>query len=540
MAGADQSERSDANVGLPLLQQASRAAFWNALLLPLLSLANLAFAVLIRRRFGLFSGVYDVLLGLLSALLLYSGVGIPASLPKFLPEVATLSGSSAVRRFLRQACFIRLACLGVLLVPFNLFADPLAQQLGLGPDGPLYIGLLSGLAMARALLQLMSQTLNAFFQQFWSNLFALLQALLDILIVGLTLLAGFEMAGVLGGLLVSAAVVAIASAKTAVGVVAARASEQSAQDRARDHDWLEGQAGRFYRFSAFSYLFGFVGFFSDMGFAAPTLALTLSPEQVALFATAFKLSLMTVVLVVSGFRGLYQPIFARLRIQADAQQLQRAFVVVSKAQLVILVPAALGLVVMSGDYIPLLFGPEFGPAVPISWVLLILMYGETAFNLPNIILSVDEQYRALFWTQSVAIAAAPLFVLTAGTTGLVGAAAVLGGARLTAALLGYVVCRRLYGLRFPWQFALRVGGVALVMAAILASARIVWPTSLVEALVLTFLGVAVYVAGLRVARVLGRDEIDLLRRSNVPGHAWVVALLSPHTQGPTETPGAGS
>jgi O-antigen/teichoic acid export membrane protein len=514
----------------PLLQQASRAALWNALLLPLLSVLNLAFAVVIRRRFGLFSGVYDVLLGLLSALLLYSGVGIPSALSKFLPEVAALSGAQAVGRFLRQAAIIRLGCLALLLVPLNLLAEPVSSKLGLGPDGPIYIALMSGLTVARAVLQFMSQALNAFFAQLRSNLFALAQAALDIALVGLALFVGFEMAGVLGGLLASASVVALASV-TSTRRLLSRAGAGMAEAHGRQpadrRAWFDGEADRVIRFSAFSYLFGFLGFFTDMGFAAPALALTLAPAQVALFATAFKLTFMTVVLVVSGFRGLYQPVFARLRIRNDPRQLQQAFAAVSKAQLVLLVPAGMGLMVMSGDYIPLLFGAEFRPAVPISWVLVGLMYAETAFNLPNIILSVDERYRALFWTQAVAIVAAPLFVITAGTLGLIGAAIVLGGSRLATALAGYSIGRRAYGLRFPWSFALKVGTVGLVMAVTIGTARLFWSTSPAEALTLTALGMLVYLVGLRIARVLGPEEIDLIRRSQVPGHAWVVAWLAP-------------
>lgn len=534
-------EGRPAAADVPLIERASRAALWNALLLPLLSIGNLVFAVLIRRWFGLSSGVYDILLGLLAALLLYSGVGIPQSIPKFLPEVSTLSGAAASRQFLRQAAAIRLLCLGILLVPLNVFAGPLAERLGLGSGGPLYIALLSGLAIVRAVAQVMTQALNAFFAQFWSNLFALVQAALDILLVGLVLVLGFEMAGVLGALLASTGLVALASARYAARLMQRSEGSEAtggAGGSQQDRRWLDGQAGRFYRFSAFSYLFGFLGFFTDMGFAAPALAFALSPDQVALFATGFKLTFMTVVLVVSGFRGLYQPVFARLRIRNDPRQLQQAFAAVAKAQLVVLLPAGLGLMVMSGDFIPLLFGREFLPAVPISWVLVGFMYAETAFNLPNILLSVDERYRALFWTQVVAVVAAPLFVVTAGSVGLVGAAVVLGVTRLATALLGYVICRRTYGVQFPWTFARRVGLAALLMAATIAAARFFWPTGAVEALTLTLAGVVLYLLGLRWARVVGPEEIDLLRRSKVPGHGWVVAWLAPSTGEVAGSPGS--
>ena len=54
------SERPPTRDTLPLARQFSRAAFWNTLLLPVIAALNLAFTILIRRWFGLFSGVYDV------------------------------------------------------------------------------------------------------------------------------------------------------------------------------------------------------------------------------------------------------------------------------------------------------------------------------------------------------------------------------------------------------------------------------------------------------------------------------------------------
>ena len=51
------SERPPTGGTVPLARQFSRAAFWNTLLLPVIAALNLAFAILIRRWFGLFSGV---------------------------------------------------------------------------------------------------------------------------------------------------------------------------------------------------------------------------------------------------------------------------------------------------------------------------------------------------------------------------------------------------------------------------------------------------------------------------------------------------
>ena len=501
------------------------------MLLPWIAAANLAFSVLIRRRFGLFSGVYDTLLAILTTLVSHTGLGIPGSLTKFLPEVVASADPAQLRRFLRQAAAIRFVLLGLLLLPLNVFATPLALELDLGPDGALYLRLLSGLMIARAVLDLAFKTLNAFFAQFWSNLFALIQGMLDVVLVSVILWLGYEMAGVLGSLLASTGIMAVVSA----GYVWLRFDRLSSQDVAGtdtgpapssdDTRWLAGQGKRFVRFSLFTYAVGLLGFFADMGFANLALAWMLTTEDVALFATAFKLSFMTIILGLAGFRGLYQPVFARLRIRNDPGQLQRAFSIITRGQLIVLLPAGMGLMVMCGDYIPLLYGNEFQPAVPVAWVLVAFMYPTAVFNIPGIILMVDEQYRATFWAQSIPMVAAPVFLLTAASSGLLAAAVVFGGAGLARALLTYAMCRRRYLLRFPWVFAARIGAVSLAMASTLGVIRSWWATTPVEAVTLTVLGMVLVCVGLRWTHALGPDEIDLLRRSRLPGQTWLLALL---------------
>ena len=511
----------------PLIEDVSTAAFWNVLLLPVLGLVNLVFAVVIRRRFGLVSGVYDVLIGLTSALVQYSSLGIPTGLMKFLPEVHTAYGPQVLRRFLRDAVILRLLLLGLLLIPVNLFADGLSQSFGLGPFGVTYLRIISVLALTRAGLDLAIRALNAFFAQLWSNMLALTQSVLELALVGTALLLGYA----IGGVLTSLAVGGVAVAGLGVGCVMWRlrnvlTGSSTAVSDGHPAGLFSGDR-RFLRFAAFTYFFGLSGYFTDMGFAAPALAVVLTPEQVALFATAFKLAFMTVALVVVGFRGVYRPLFSYIRIRNDRAQLQRTFDVVSKVQLVVLIPAGLGLIVMAGDYVPLLFGSAFEPAVPIAWVLIAFMYASTAFNLPGIVLSIDEQYRSLVWAQTPVLIATPLFLLVAAWSGLVQAAIVFGGMRLATALCAYVICRRLYGFHFPWAFASRVGGVSVTMAAALAVGRTLWPTSVVEALTLTLAGVLIFMLGVRVTRVIDPVEVEILNRTKIPGRDWVVRWLVP-------------
>ena len=500
------------------------------MLLPLIALATLVFSVILRRSLGLLSGVYDVLLGLTMALLQYSALGIPGSLAKFLPEISATSGSAEVRRFLLRASFVRFVLLGLTLVPVNLFADPLATQLELGALGTTYVRFVSVLVIARGVIDIATQTLNAFFAHMWSNLLALVQGVLNSVLLLVALYFGYALAGVFGALVGGATLVALASVSCAMWQLRRLDPQAVARTTSEVGPALEPDSlvPRFLRFTCFTYIFQLSLFFSGMGFAALALALVLTPEDVALFAIAFRLTTMTAGLVVAGFRGLYLPLFARVRMRNDVRQLQRTYEVVSKAQLLLLLPAGIGLIVMSGDYIPLLFGAEFLPAVPIAWVLVGFMYAETAFNLPRIILSVDEKYREVFTAQALLVLAAPVFLMTAAGNSLPAAAVVFGGARLLTALVCYRFCRHAYGLQFPWSYTGRLFAISLIMGGVLAAARMVWVTSILEALALTFVGAVVFCVGARRAKVLSAEEADLLNRTELPGRTRILAWLAPH------------
>ena len=108
------------------------------------------------------------------------------------------------------------------------------------------------------------------------------------------------------------------------------------------------------------------------------------------------------------------------------------------------------------------------------------------------------------------------------------AAVVFGGARVASSLAGYVLCHRWYGFRFPWRFAFKIGIVAGAMGAALVGVRALMDRSVAGIIGLTIAGAVVYLIGLRVARILGPEEIDLLERSDIPGKRLALAWLAPN------------
>jgi O-antigen/teichoic acid export membrane protein len=512
---------SAARAAATLFDRVSRSIAWNALLLPLITVLNAVTSILVRRGFGLHSAAYDILLGLSNTLLFYTSLGIPTSLSKFLPEHEAAGGRAATLRFLRQAACLRLTLLTAALVPVNVFAEPLAAWLLLGARGSLFIHVLSALAIGRALLELVIEGLHSNLGQLSVNLLTLLQSIFEPSLIGLALVLGYGIGGVIGALAFAAVLLTIAGLVPLVRVFAAIPARSTGSATTL---WRHAA---FWRFAVFTYVYELSLYFGGPDFSRTVLGTALGDaSQVALFSVGYYVALMVVVMMVSGFRGVYRPMFARLRVEGDPEQLRRAFSLVSQVQVALLVPAAVGLEVMMSDYIPLLYGEAFAPAVPVARVLVALLFTETAFNLGNIILSIDERYPPVLGAQVLLVLAAPVFLLTARHYGLIAGVVVLGSARLASVLVGYFVSRRFYGVRFPWRFTARVMLVSAVMGLALVAGRSLFPDSAPRAVALTVLGAAVFVGVARVSRLFGPEEIDLVRRSRIPGRSLLLGWLT--------------
>ena len=499
-----------------LAHRVSRSVFWNALLVPIAFVLSTVMSIVIRRAFGLGSGVYDVVSGLVGSVLLYSSLGLSTALTKFLPELEVTRGRRAVLAFLARASAARAVVLVAVLVPLNVLADVASDHLNLGVQGLLLLRLATLMVVARAVLDLGVKTLNAFLAQREVNLLALAQSLTDPAFIAVAIVSGLGIPGVIGALALSSALMGIGAALSAARIIARLPTEPSEAAAPSSPAARAAGFGDLARFASFTYLYELSLYFAGPAFACPALVVALGdPRQVALFSTGFYVAFNLVGLVVAGFRGVYRPMFAHLRASGDAEKLRAAFSAVTKAQVVMLLPVGVGLYVMSADYLPLLYGAPFGAGVWTTRVLVALLFTETAFNLGLIVLSVDERYRPVLLSQGLLVLAAPVFLLAARFGGVAAGAAVLGAARVAAVVSGYLVCRREYGMRFPWAFTARVAGASAVMAVVLVAGRAVWPTSALEALALTAVGGAVFAVAMR------------LERAKLPGGRYLVRWLAP-------------
>ena len=251
------------------------------------------------------------------------------------------------------------------------------------------------------------------------------------------------------------------------------------------------------------------------------------PEPVAIFATSYFVASSTVTLVVSGFRGIYRPAFAHVMAGGERAQLQRAFDLINKVQVLAVVPGRCG-AGGHGGRLPAaaLRRSRSRPPCRLRACSSSCCSPRRQLAVGLLVLWVDERYRAVLTAQAVMIAGAPLFIWTAAEFGLLPSAIVLGGSRLAASLLGYTEARRLYDVRYPWRFAAKVTLVSLVMVACLCGrARDLADVGHPGRRPALSSALSIVALGLRLFRVLGPGELELLERASIPGKHLLVRWL---------------
>ena len=511
--------------GRRLLPSVASSLFWNATLLPVVTFINLGASILIRRTFGLESGVYDVLVGISSTLLAYSSLGLPGTLPRFILDLEATVGMWPTVAFVRRVALLRMGLFVIPLLLLNAMTARVSAAFQLGEHGAFLLHAVTVLALGRAALDLADRTLHGLMAHRASNVIRGLQGVAVLVLV----VAIRRWEGGIGALVIGTGAIALVAASlgghVALGLARSSDKRQLGPDPVRQSgEFSPGlSVGRFWNFALLLYFGTVSGYFSGAGFASATLGIVSDGvEAVTLFNTGHQIPLMVSVVLLGGFQGLYVPLFGRLISTPD--RLRTGYQEVIKVYAILLIPAGAGLLVMLGDYIPLLYGQAFSPAVPIARILTVVIFVIAFLGLGGIVLTAAELSRPVASAQMLLVLGAVPFVLAASTGDLVLTAMIFPAGRLLASGAKHLIARRRFELRFPVAFVARVTLPSLVMIAVLIPSRSFLGTSWLEAILLTVVGAAVAVIGMRMIRVLGPRELDLLERAELPGARVLVRL----------------
>lgn len=530
---------------------ATRAAFWNTVLLPAKLgshlLAQLVLAnALPKAEFGVY--VLALSVGVTSGSLV--DLGTERSVVKFLPEVAGRQGRKGVRSLLTWVFGFKMA----VLLPVILLATALHGSFfrfldGRVPQGKpesasvaqivrqehwtIFAAVVS-LVLVGAFYDVAMQSLVATFRNKSWNVITILVTLADPITVAAIVLSGGNIATVLVGRVFVALL-----AMVLAGIFAVMAVRQSTETEREFVEESERDRPlpirRFARYSSLQYALQVTSFFTSYAFAALILrnAEDIAGYRVAAGSVREILSALTTPII-----GIQVPIFTRIFTSRDDGQLGQAYGIVTRFLVVILLPGAIGMALLVPNIFRILY-PQYVSYSGVCIALVLLLFAESCLSTGTTVLLTFERYRPVIAARTIALLALPVMFFTARAYGAMGAALTSGGFALLAALVGTVASNALLPIRYPLDFVRRVAIAVVCMAAVVGGLafsigrvpddigsklhRLLW---LAVTAGIAALGGVIYIAVFRRMGGIEDSDIERLKTLRLPMRGAIVRLLS--------------
>jgi O-antigen/teichoic acid export membrane protein len=495
---------SEAPPGRSLSQQFLTATLWNTVLFPARLLVGLVASVIYYGRLSLDQvGVLFLLTSLAATVGLYADLGIERTLPRFLPEVERTGGRAGVQRLMTRVIRLKLVVLLILTAGLLAFSQPLTRALAndqrrelariearlgtpglssaetsslarqaeskrrvveeIETQGGLFLAAVAALLLLGALFDVYMQFLTAYLKQRAWNLITLASTLLQPVLVSVFVLAGWQIRGVLVGLVVTPLVCA-ALARWQVH----RASRELAPERGDAAP--DARLGRrFARFAAVTYVMQVTTWMYDLQFVVFLSAATLSLADVAILGFAYKFAKDFLGYVWTPLTGVMTPVLARVHVRGEPSALREANATLTRVIWLLVLPAGVGLSVLTPRILETLY-PKYTETATLIVLFVFFTFGESLLAVPQNVLMVAEHYASVMASRVVALLSVPLVYVLLPRYGLVGVAVAVGIVRLLSRAITLVDGMRRLGLGFPLAFAARVAAAAIAMGAALLMA----------------------------------------------------------------------
>ena len=199
----------------------------------------------------------------------------------------------------------------------------------------------------------------------------------------LFILLGFDVVGILLALVISHALTCVLSWVVGLRSLPAAGPGEDGGE-AGLFAGTPGLAGRLFRYVGLVYALDLSKYLRTLPFASLMVLgfFEGSREEalghVALLGVGYKVVDLAIKFLVSATRGIYTPMLAEVYATRDTDKLRRVFTTISKLQILLCVPAAFGLYTLSREFIVVLFGSQFEPAVALTRVLEVVPILRTA------------------------------------------------------------------------------------------------------------------------------------------------------------------
>jgi len=453
--------------------QVSRAVIWNVLFVPLRLLSEIIvtlikFSVLAPASYGLLSIISATNSGLGTTI----DLGTGRALPKFIPESNKIGGQRAVVRLLLVALgaqSVLLLISGALMLAMRArYLGYLSQRVTESPvprvdqqhlilfieqSGGLLIGAILLVLLFGIFYDVLMAYLSSFFKQrAWNSITLVVQTMSPLLTAG-AILAGWDVAGVV---IVMVFVPAVATALVGWQVLRHQ-RELTVQPQPDDAGrWLPPG---FVRYCGVSLLMTGTDFLASAGFA---LFFARDVIDIAILSAGVNIVKVMLAYLYTPMVGVQVPLFTRVR-AAEGGTLQGAYQSLIRLQVLLLVPGGIGLLLLARPIFALLQA-TYVNAAPLVWILVPCLFLESLLMTAHNALIVYEKLKIIIISRLLTLVCVPLVVVLLPRFGIAGAALAFGLARVLAGAWVTTNGYRLLGLRWPWQFTLRVGLASAIMA----------------------------------------------------------------------------
>ena len=450
--------------------QVSRAMLWNAVWQIAKLVAGFASMIVVANllskddygtvaRIGALAGSFG----------LVADFGVERGLARFLPEIESRYGRRGVRRTLQLVLAQKMVVVFIIVVGCLIFQDRLfavwesnlneaSTSAVLRQYRGVFFWALMALIFLGAIFDVFMQTLTAYFKQRASGAIAFVAQILGPLLRLGVVLVGW---GILGfvGVMVTIPLVATALAAWQTLTIRNELAERPTLDATGAR-----VPQRLVAYSSLSYWQQLTEYLYSLDFVLLALP---GASAAASFKYAHSLINQALGALWSPLAGVQIPLFTRLHARDDARQLREAYAILSKFLAAVMIPAAIGLALLSYNLIAIT-SAKYVDAAGVAAILALTLCIDAAISVPLAILMAYEQYRPMLIARTCAIVAVPLVYLFVPRFGIVGAALVMGGVRLFCDGIAMGFALRRFGLRYPLRFVGRVALAALVMAVVIA------------------------------------------------------------------------
>jgi len=447
--------------GASLREQASRSVMWNVALLPLRYLLPLVSSIVVVRVLGVANyGLLASLWAIVASIELWADFGIAKSLPKFETEIRTRWGERTSADFLMMLIVLHVLFFGTAAGAVILFSEQVLRLFNITTHKTVYLTLITLLLLLDAPTGVLRGALISRFCNKQINIIDLLKTALNPALSIAAALLGLGVVGILASSAIVSAIVLVSSIVAVSSLVPWGGwSPRSVSRLGRVF------ISRFAVYSAFTYLLlGFRYFTSPMFMILMMNVFGMQP-YVAYFKIAS--SLVSTVQGVASVPLSYTiaAVLGRTFLDKDHERLRRAYATMSRVLLLSMVPLSVGLAALAGPAIRLLFGEEFMPTKAALQVLILLQMVVTVFPYSGSILHTYEKYRHLLVTGVLGIlVSVGSCILLIPRLGHVGAALAAGLGGIALSLSGTLMVHRMFGLRYPADFAWKIIISCLPMA----------------------------------------------------------------------------